>query len=88
MDVTSLLTTMASVGSLLLAVTVAMLGLLMRTMVKWARLESTVATLQKQVIDYIASSEKARLMLYELIKDDRAVNNDRLTWLEHRDRTP
>lgn len=88
MGVTTLLTTMASVGSLLLAVTVAMLGLLMRTMVKWTRLESTVATLQKQVIDYIASSEKARLMLYELIKDDRAVNNDRLTWLEHRDRTP
>lgn len=80
---TNLLATISAVGSLLFAMLVTMVGLFTRAMVKWTRLETIVAGLQKQMIDSIDDSAKARQVLYDVIREDRDRADKRITWLEH-----
>lgn len=72
----------SALGTLILALCVAIL----RTTVKSARrtvtLELHLEYAQKALAEHVETSAKTHQLLYETIKDDRAATNERLTFLE------
>lgn len=73
---------MSALGSLILALCVAIL----RTTVKSARrtvtLELQLEYAQRALAEHVLTSTKTHELLYDTIKEDRAATNERLTFLE------
>lgn len=81
------LTVIAAMGTLLFMISAASLGFTIRISMRWAQLELRQRQIIKDFDTHLIESQRRIDILYDSIKDDRRVNNERLTWLEHRSMT-
>lgn len=74
----------SALGTLILALCIAILRSTVKSAKRTVTLELQLEYAQKALAEHIETSAKTHQLLYETIKDDRAATNERLTFLERR----
>lgn len=58
------------------------LALMIRLIIKWSKMESTLATLTQDIGDLVRSKDATHGVMLETMREDRKATDRRLRWLE------
>jgi hypothetical protein len=67
-----------------LAALTALLGFVVKASSQWTQVKSDMTVLRRDLTTMTEDKHEAHTALYQMMKDDRAATNDRLTYLERK----
>jgi hypothetical protein len=71
-----------ALASLMFTALVVILGVMVRILMKWTRMEDKLAEVSRDITDLVKDKDKTHAEMIHSMREDRAATNERLTYLE------